>query len=388
MLTSLSWFIPKWMVPVRLGIYFLLLSLHGCNQNSNEKTITADYPKPDRRGRPALPFNPEHYACLYAQTPPVIDGVLEEKVWSTAPWTADFRDIEGEIRPLPYYRTRAKMLWDENNFYVAAWMEEPHLRGILKQRDTIIFKDNDFEIFLEDDGDTHNYFEIEINALGTIFDLMLVRPYRDGGPVVISWDAARMQSAVKLYGTLNDASDLDSAWTVEFAIPWEHFGGRRKVPKENDVWRVNFSRVEYDLEIKNGVYQNKTSPETGQPLPENNWVWSPQGIVNMHYPEIWGYVRFIKDDDTVGKEDVLNKLERAKWALRELYYNQKAYFSVHKNYSDNLKELGADTVSYFIDHGPPEIFSSPGKYHIRTLIQEDSTFVNIIEDGKVWYSKQ
>ena len=25
---------------------------------------------------------------------------------------------------------------------------------------------------------------------------------------------------------------------------------------------------------------------------EDNWVWSPQGLINMHVPDRWGYVRF------------------------------------------------------------------------------------------------
>ena len=29
-------------------------------------------------------------------------------------------------------------------------------------------------------------------------------------------------------------------------------------------------------------------------LPEDNWVWSPQGAINMHLPERWGRLRFHK----------------------------------------------------------------------------------------------
>lgn len=29
-----------------------------------------------------------------------------------------------------------------------------------------------------------------------------------------------------------------------------------------------------------------------QEHPEDNWVWSPQGGVNMHRPELWGEVLF------------------------------------------------------------------------------------------------
>lgn len=32
-------------------------------------------------------------------------------------------------------------------------------------------QDNDFEVFLDPDGDNHNYYEIEINAHNTVWDL-------------------------------------------------------------------------------------------------------------------------------------------------------------------------------------------------------------------------
>ena len=51
-------------------------------------------------------------------------------------------------------------------FYVAAEMEEPHVWGTLTQHDAVIFQDNDFEVFIDPDGDNHEYYEFEINALG------------------------------------------------------------------------------------------------------------------------------------------------------------------------------------------------------------------------------
>lgn len=34
------------------------------------------------------------------------------------------------------------------------------------------------QIFIDPDANNHLYFEIEINALGTVWDLLLMRPYR------------------------------------------------------------------------------------------------------------------------------------------------------------------------------------------------------------------
>ena len=82
----------------------------------------------------------------------------------------------------------AKMLWDDDYFYIGAYIEEPNVWATLTKRDSIIFQDNDFEIFIDPDGDSHNYYELEMNALNTVWDLFLVKPYRDGGPALHAWD--------------------------------------------------------------------------------------------------------------------------------------------------------------------------------------------------------
>ena len=77
-------------------------------------------------------------------------------------------------------------------------------------------------------------------------------------------------------------------WTVEIAFPWSAFASRAPVkrPAAGDEWRLNFSRVEWHTDIVDGKYRKVA----GQP--EDNWVWSPQGVINMHVPARWGYVRF------------------------------------------------------------------------------------------------
>jgi len=204
-------------------------------------------------------------------------------------------DIEGDVKPQPPLDTRMKMAWDDNLLYIAAWLEEPHLFGTFRNRDTLIYYDPDFEIFIDPDGDTRNYYEFEVNALGTEMDLFLAKPYNQKGKPRLNWDFRGIRSAVRLHGSLNDPGDTDSCWTVEVGIPWSAFQGDGHTdprPKGGDQWRINFSRVQWELEIDNNAYRKQLNPETGRPLPENNWVWSPQGVIDMHIPEHWGYVEF------------------------------------------------------------------------------------------------
>ena len=231
---------------------------------------------------------PERYTCFRAASPIRDDGLLDEPAWRNAPWTAAFVDIEGAARPRPRFQTRAKMLWDDKFLYVAAELEEPHVWATLTAHDSVIFHDNDFEVFLNPSGDGRNYFEFEINALNTSWDLFLPKPYREGGKADNSWEIPGLQTGIAIQGTLNNPGDVDRGWTVELAFPWDAFASRAPVrrPAPGEEWRVNFSRVEWRTEIRDGRYVKV------QGLKEDNWVWSPQGVVNMHVPDRWGYVRF------------------------------------------------------------------------------------------------
>ena len=223
-----------------------------------------------------------------------IDGRLDDPAWSHASWTGYFTDIEGPTRPSPRFKTRVKMLWDDQYWYVAAEIEEPQLWATIRERDAVIFRDNDFEIFVDPSGTAHRYFEIELNQFATVWDLFLPKPYREGGHAVNGWNVDGLQIAVGLHGTINQPRDRDRGWTVELAIPWAAFAdsGRNVVPPQPGAqWRVNFSRVEWDVDTARGRYV-KRKDAAGRPLPEHNWVWSPQGVVNMHVPERWGFVRF------------------------------------------------------------------------------------------------
>ena len=221
---------------------------------------------------------PKVYEVHRTKDPINVDGKSDEKAWKQAAWTSDFVDIEGAIKPKPRFRTRAKMLWDDQYLYIAAELEEPEVKASLTKHDSVIFHDNDFEVFLKPLVDQEGYFEFEMNALNTGWDLYLNKPYRMGGKADNSWEMEGLKTAVAVQGTLNHPEDKDTGWTLEIAIPWTAFSSRQPVPKPEagTEWRINFSRVEWKV---------------GQPK-EDNWVWSPQGVVNMHVPERWGYLRF------------------------------------------------------------------------------------------------
>jgi hypothetical protein len=235
---------------------------------------------------------PRSYTVYRAAAAPRVDGALDDAAWRAAPWSQPFGDIEGAGRLAPRFATRVKMLWDAQYLYVAAELQESDVWGTIRTRDSVIFRDNDFEMFIDPDGDAKAYAELEINALNTVWDLFLDIPYRDGGHADDAWDIAGLRTAVQVQGTLNRAGDRDRGWTVEMAIPWASLARASHTsaaPHPGDTWRINFSRVEWDVDTAGGTYRKVPG------VSEHNWVWSPQGMIDMHQPERWGYVRFSTD---------------------------------------------------------------------------------------------
>ena len=340
---------------MRSFFLFFSLSLINCN---NSDTLELDI-----NDKIILP---KHYIVNKINDQINIDGKDDELAWSNAIYTDDFIDIEGD--KIPRQKTNVKMLWDEKFLYVFAKLYENHIWGDITKRDEVIYYNNDFEVFINPNDDVFSYGEIEINALGTEWDLFLNRPYRLKGKADSSWDINGLKSAVDMSGTLNNPNDLDDYWTVEIAIPLkeiEKLNTSRKDEKviSGDVWRINFSRVNWDFEINNGVYSRKK--ENGKYLPEYNWVWSPQGIINMHVPENWGYLVFSENDEVFNMTNKLITQHILYTVFREITFGNLKY----------LKNLEANTSIEFKDFEYRNI-----KISCNFLKTEDGYIIELNDD--------
>ena len=296
----------------------LLLALTGTLQAAAQQSLMEQFKR--------VLTLPPGYVCYRTDQPLTIDGVADEAAWKKAEPTAPFADISGEGFPTPTYETRAKMLWDDDYLYVSAQLEDPDITARLTQRDTIIYYDNDFEVFIDPDGDCQNYFEIENNARGVVFDLMLDRSYRCSGNFMIQWDCPGLKLAVHLDGTLNNPTDKDKGWSVEMAIPHQALTMNFANPlKAGNWWRLNFSRVQW---MKKGG-------------PEENWVWVPTGKIDMHMPDRWGYIYFSEQTVGQGKETFRYpynmKAYRLLWSM---FYAQQQHFSKTRTYLQKVEDFG------------------------------------------------
>lgn len=230
------------------------------------------------------------YTCHHIDSSIKIDGKLDEAVWKSASWSSSFVDIEGGVKSKPKYDTRFKMVWDNEALYIAAKLIEPNIWSTVSKRDEVIYWDNDFEVFIDPNGNGKCYFEYEMNAQNTPWDLLLTKPYYQGGTYLNGFDIKGLQNAVHIQGTLNDPSDIDEYWTVEIRIP---FKSLNVSINKKSIWRMNFSRVEWlKIDVKDGKYVKQPGTETSGN--EENWVWAPTGVVDIHRPSLWGFVYFVR----------------------------------------------------------------------------------------------
>jgi hypothetical protein len=259
-----------------------------------------------------------HYICHRASHPIEIDGDLSKPAWRDAPRSRRFVDlVTGEPALLD---TRMAALWDDNALYVGFWIEEPQVRASLTKRDSFIWFENDVEVFIAGED---CYYEFEINALNTVYEAFFVyhdvlrRGSRFDTPefdlyshdvdvlggfqdssrngkhprgkrwAFMDWDFPGLETAVKVYGSINDSSVVDQGWTVELAFPWDGmrklFANRQFPPKDGDTLRSAFFRFE-SME-----YNGK---KTQDPI---GWALNEHGVYDSHIPECFSYLDFSEE---------------------------------------------------------------------------------------------
>jgi len=164
------------------------------------------------------------------ETPPTIDGQLDDPAWENAAQVEGFfqiRPFHGEPSPVT---TTVLLGYDDDALYIAFRCQDDDMGRIaasITRRDGE-FDDDDTVLVMLDtfhDGDSAYYFGS--NLLGTQFDGTLAN---NGRTVDDRWDAAWQ----------NASTTTDTGWTAEFRIP---FGVLRYASGEGAIWGVNFQRT-------------------------------------------------------------------------------------------------------------------------------------------------
>ena len=122
-------------------------------------------------------------------------------------------------------------------------------------------------MFFDPVGDGLGYFEVEINPLGTVCDLVLRRT-ASGWRKDFSWTVDGLRSHVRRTAM---------GWAAELSIPFAALGSDG-IPVAGTRWRVNFLRI--DRPDGPGSERRELS------------AWSPTGMANFHRYERFGTVEF------------------------------------------------------------------------------------------------
>ena len=254
----------------------------------------------------------------------LIDGDLSKPVWQNAVWSHRFVDMVTGSPGL--YDTKSAIVWSDTHLYVAFRAEEPFVEAHLTERDSIIFLENDLELFI-DGGDC--YYELEVNARNTLYEVFFIwkdayqrgsrfdvptfdvhQPqamtfggdYDRSGPTFwygthprglrwafLNFDMPGLETAVQVDGTLNDNSDIDNGWSLEIAIPWSSLtllaNGRSLPPQPGDEWRMLLGRFQ-----KLTVSGNEVQPHPAM-------VMTPHGLYDTHQPEKWSRIVFQNSEE-------------------------------------------------------------------------------------------
>jgi len=194
-------------------------------------------------------FRPPEYEIRRAGVPIEVDGKLDEPAWLAAPAVGDFH--------FPWWKdgkqeqSVAKLLWDDENLYIAHICQDAHITARHREHDGKIPEDDCFEImFAPNPAQPEVYFNIEWNVIGGYVDNH--RPNGPKQPRAPVWDAESVRVAGRAFGTLNDDTDEDSHWIAEVAIPFRNFEKLvgHAPPRPGDVWHVNLNRHGGDTNVQ------------------------------------------------------------------------------------------------------------------------------------------
>lgn len=255
--------------------------------------------------------------CLYIKDDFEIDGDIHKEVWKDAKWSERFVDVIGNVPSV--YDTRAAMLYSDEYLYFAFYGESPYPKASMKNRNDLLWFDNDIEVFIAGE---ETYYELQVNAYNTIYEAFYIwndaykanpkymeDPRFDivandarvfGGNhdrhglnfwkgshprgnryAFLNYQMEGLETKAYVDGHLNDDTKVSNAVNYEIKIPWSSLKDIiDEVPQDGDTMQIFLARYE-NLRI-NGE------------ITAVGWSWDYIGSDDNHYPEKFTTVSFKK----------------------------------------------------------------------------------------------
>jgi hypothetical protein len=163
----------------------------------------------------------------------------------------------------PQQATSVRVAWDADEIRVLFCAEDAHIHATLAERDAPLYTEEVVEVFLDPVGDRECYFEVEVNPLNAVLDLVL-RRNRSGYAKDASWTCEGLRTCVRREA---------ASWSAELSIPFRSLAAAP--PESGATWRANFLRIDRPPGV-----------------PRELSAWSPTGLANFHVPERFGAIEF------------------------------------------------------------------------------------------------
>jgi hypothetical protein len=160
-------------------------------------------------------------------SPPVIDGKLDDEVWKRTALIDDFHQTSPTDGARPTEQTIVRVTYDDEYLYIAANMRDSEPRAIQAKQmiqGKMFFSDDRFWVTLDSFNNKRNDYFFQVNANG------------------VRRDALRENNAnfIDEWATiwLAESQVHEDGWATEIAIPFKSIS----FAPESDTWGINFGR--------------------------------------------------------------------------------------------------------------------------------------------------
>ncbi|HSG63862.1 MAG TPA: carbohydrate binding family 9 domain-containing protein, partial [Gammaproteobacteria bacterium] len=166
--------------------------------------------------------------AVRVDTPPVIDGVLDDAVWAQAEPITDFHQIRPGDGTPPSEATEVYVLYDDDALYVGARLgdSEPELiaANSMRHGTPLGRADDRLVVMLDPFNAGRSGFRFETNANGVRHEML----YQNVSQLNVEWE-----TIWEAAGSIDE-----NGWLAELAIPFKSLA----FDPESEAWGFNFSR--------------------------------------------------------------------------------------------------------------------------------------------------
>ena len=161
-------------------------------------------------------------------TPPIIDGRLDDAVWSTAAYVDDFHQTTPNDGAAPSEVTIVRVTYDDEFLYISAELRDSDPSGIRATQmiqGRTFYSDDRFWIMLDSFNSKRNDYFFQVNANGIRRDALRENNSR----FIEEWSTIwQVESAIH-----------ENGWSTEIAIPFKSIS----FAPDSDTWGINFGRI-------------------------------------------------------------------------------------------------------------------------------------------------